>query len=40
MCSRLIKNEMDDLEKAREDLWNHSFLYHKLGTITISRMEG
>lgn len=30
---------LEDLEKAREDLWNHSFLYHKLGTITLSRME-
>lgn len=27
------------LEVAREDLWNHSYLYHKLGTITISRKE-
>ena len=30
---------LDALEVAREDLWNHTFLYHKCGTITISRLE-
>lgn len=33
------KEYLPALEVAREDLWNHSYLYHKLGTITISRKE-
>ena len=38
--AQVDKECMEDLEKAREDLWNHTYLYHKLGTITVSRKEG
>lgn len=37
--AQVDKECMDQLETVREDLWNHTYLYHKLGIINISRKE-